>query len=827
MDHKLVSHSLNRHLKLYDHIDQVIKASKYLVSQKSLNFNGLSKQQIEELSIIVAASHDFGKSTSFFQIYIKNPTGNSDTKEKSHALISAFLGYHITEKWALKNELEEHWIKFLPFSVFAAIEAHHGIYKSLDEVLKSINKSKDLMEKQIDNVIQEIYEYKFFDIDLSEGMDFNIQTIEEISSKLRKLNIIYKKIPKGYDRNEWQETQIEHRLLALFLYSILLESDKAYLASDDPKQYEREPIPIPDDLVDIYLTKLEGGKLINEERNKAFEETIRNVNSFPLTERLHSITLPTGLGKTLLSASWAIKLRSRIKKENRFTPKIIVSLPFLSIIEQTNQTYKKFLDELYIKHKERLYLASYSIADFEYRDGGDELERSDNSIDFFLNIWNAEIVVSTFDQLLYSLFSLRSKYLMRFHNLFNSIIIFDEVQALPSELWRLFETFFKKLSEVGNTHVLLMSATQPGFLPGAIERVPNHEVYFKNRKRVELHVSPEKKQLKTFIEDLPDFINSHINSSIMIVLNTRGASKSVLKELKTIHESIKDARPLFYLSSLVAPSQRSRRILEIKRSLDNNEKPLIVTTQCIEAGVDIDVDYIARDWAPMDSIFQVCGRCNRNGEKEVGIVDIFTLESDKGKKFSEMIYDNIKLQSTANSLGGLGLKVYETQFYGLGTKYFKLVRIREHSGQSMEIVNAYAQYTHTYKEKGKDLAVDIKRLLRDDKYQEQFIISSLDVDLKDDIRKAMAIEDRWQRRYAVKRLRKRISANSVSIRFPPWSPVKPDDLAIDKIGNFRILNAQFYDATDSDGVGFNVDLGSPVGGNITISWDESNGNHDL
>lgn len=827
MDHKLVSHSLNRQLKLYDHIEQVIKASKYLVSQKSLNFKGLSKKQILELSTIVAICHDFGKSTSFFQIYI-NSAKESTSKEKSHALISAFFGYHMTEKWILKNKLEEHWVKFLPFSVFAAIEAHHGIYKSFDEILININKNKNLLGKQINNVIQEIYEYTFFDINLAEGMDFNNQTIEDISSKLRRLNIFYKKIPKGYSGEEWLDIQIEHRFLALFLYSVLLESDKAYLASDDPDQYEREPISIPEDLVDKYLTKLEGGKLIDKERNKAFEETIRNVNSFPLTERLHSITLPTGLGKTLLAASWAIKLRARIARTNietKFTPKIIVSLPFLSIIEQTDQTYKRFLDEFYAKHKERLYLASYSIADFEYRDGVDDTERSDNSVDFFLNIWNAEIVVSTFDQLLYSLFSLRSKYLMRFHNLFNSIIIFDEVQALPSELWKPFEKFFKKLSEVGDTHVLLMSATQPGFLPGAIERVPDHKAYFKTRKRVELQILPDNMQLKTFIEDLPVFLNSNIDSSIMIVLNTRASSKSVLKELKTVYESIEGERPLFYLSSLVAPSQRSKRILEIKRSLNNNEKPLIVTTQCIEAGVDIDVEHIERDWAPMDSIFQVCGRCNRNGEREIGFVNIIKLESNKGKKFSDMIYDGIELQSTAHSLAGLGLKIYEAQFYDLGKKYFELVR--EHLGQSMEIVNAYAQYTHTYKENGKDMTVDIKRLLRDDKHQEQFIISSLDLALRDDLLKAMAVEDRWQRRYFVKRLRKRISANSVNIRFPPGLPVSPDDLTIDKIGNFRFLNEQFYDAADNDGVGFDADLRSPVGGSITISWEDSNENYDL
>jgi len=623
-------------------------------------------------------------------------------------------------------------------------------------------------------------------------------------------------VPKGYTEETWLDIQIEHRLLALFLYSILLEADKAYLASDNPEQYKRDPIHIPENLVDKYIDHLEKGKLIDDERNKAYNETTLGISSFPLNERLHSITLPTGLGKTLLSASWAIKLRNRIEKDSNFTPKIIVSLPFLSIIEQTDQTYKKVLGEYYAQHKDRLYITSYSIANFEYQDGVDDTERSDNSVDFFLNIWNAEIIISTFDQLLYSMYSLKSKYLMRFHNLFNSIIIFDEVQALPSELWMPFEKFFKKLSDVGNTHVLLMSATQPGFLSGSIERVPDHEAYFECRRRVELDVSPERKQLRAFLEELPGFLNTQMDKSIMIVLNTRETSKQVLKELKLICQSIGDVRPIFYLSSLVAPSQRSDRVLEIKDSLENDEKPLIVTTQCVEAGVDIDVDYIVRDWAPMDSIFQVCGRCNRNGKKAMGQVEIILLESDKGKAFSEMIYDSIALESTARSLNGLGLKVYEAQFYNLGTNYFRLVR--EQIGQSMKIVNAYAQYSYKYVDSGKETTIDIKRLLRGDEYHEQFLILSLDEDLKDKLKEAISIEDRWQRRYAVKRLRKRIAANSISVDFKKWMPTRPDDLTADKIGNFRILNEQFYDRNNKDGVGLDVDLKSPTTGSITISW---------
>jgi len=797
VEYKLVSHYLDRPLRLYEHTNQVVKATKYLITQKLLNFNGISKKQIEELSILIAVCHDFGKSTFFFQEYIQSKIKGTkyigNEREKSHSLISAFFGWFMVEKRiSIHPKINEHWKSFLPFAVFLAIEGHHGMYKSVEEVLKSTD--INLLKKQIYNINPEIFEYEFLDVKLSNGKDFNIGVVDSISSKLRKL---HRKYAKSYPI----EIQIEHRILALLLYSILLESDKAYLASDNPEQYEREPIDIPDNLVDKHLKKLGDSKSIDEERNKAYKETIADVNIFPLNERIHSITLPTGLGKTLLSSSMALKLRKRIEKEEGFIPKIIVSLPFLSIIEQTDEVYKEFLGELYEKHRDRLYMPRYSIADFEYRDGIDDEERSDNSVDFFLNIWNSEIIVSTFDQLFYSLFSLRSKHLMRFHNLFNSIIIFDEIQALPSELWKPFEYFFKKLSEVGNTHVLLMSATQPEFFPGAVERVPNHKNYFKKCERVKLYVNPERKSVKSFVKELPGFLNERLNRSVMVVLNTRDSSKFVFKEVKKmVEEKIISERPIIYLSSLVAPSQRSKRIVEIKCCIKRGNNPVIVTTQCIEAGVDIDVDYILRDWAPLDSIFQVCGRCNRNGEKEMGTINIIILKTDKERLFSEMVYDEILLECTAFSIAE-NLDISEEQFYNIGNRYFELVR--DQLGRSMKIVKAYAQHSHKYEDKGEEIVVNIKKLLRGNEYQEQFIIPSLDEKLPGDIRRALNIEDRWNRRFAIKRLAKRIAANSVSIWFEKWKRCRPDDLAIDSIGNFRILDEQFY---DKEGVGLDVDL---------------------
>jgi CRISPR-associated endonuclease/helicase Cas3 len=818
MEHKLVSHALDGEpLLLKNHTDQVIKATEYLVNKKILNFKGLSKDQIKELSILIASCHDFGKSTSFFQVYIKSGLNNvrytGNEKKKSHALISAFFGCYMLEKWLSKNQIESHWTSFLPFAVFVAIEGHHTSHKSIEDIIKETDSNFELIEEQIEEINQEIFNYEFGQFKFSECSDFDIKKVESIASKFRKLNREYSRVPPGYDKEKWLDVQIEHRLLALFLYSILLESDKAYLASDNSDEYEREHIEIPDTLVDEYIKTLEKNRPIDAERQKAYKETTSKVNDFSLDSRIHSITLPTGLGKTLLAASWALKLRKRIQKEGGFTPQIIVSLPFLSIIEQTDIEYKKFLGQYYKDHLDRLYMPRYSIADFQYRNGNDDKERSDNSVDFSLNVWNSEIIVSTFDQLFYSAFSLKSKHLMRFHNLFNSIIIFDETQAVPTELWKPFEHFFRKIAEVGNTHIVLMSATQPKFFSSAVERVPKNEAYFENRERVDIHVKPSNEPLESFLEELSKTLKHKEDKSIMIVLNTRESSKFIYKEVKKwMDEGTVSKRPLIYLSSLVTPSQRIERIKEIKTHIDNRNNPVIVTTQCIEAGVDIDIDYVIRDFAPMDSLFQVCGRCNRNGEKEKGVVTFIKLISEK-PKLPTKIYDSIRLDCTSKCIAtnrhdGNSLIITEKEFYNLGSNYFSL--IRPLLGQSMKIVNAYSEYTHKYEKKGKEVKVSIKKLLRGDESKEQFIVSSLDKNLVKEIREALEIKDRWKRRYAMKRLSKRIAANSVSVSFN-WTVNSPDIITKEKIGHFRVLDEKFY---DENGVGLDVDLKKSIGGSI-------------
>jgi len=256
----LISHALEKTLDrpeplmLEKHIGQVIKASEAIISQKALNFKGLTEEQIKEISILIAACHDFGKSTVFFQDYIWSKIDGypytGDERDKSHSLISGLFGWHLLEKWLAKNsEIEEHWKSFLPLAVLIAIEGHHGYYASIDEILKKVADGiqNDLFNRQLRHIREEIFTYKFNGFHLKQGADFNLEVIKRIWKELRKIH-------RGYKKGSLDE-QIEQRILGLLLYSVLLEADKAYLASDTPEQYEREPISIPEDIVDKYIER--------------------------------------------------------------------------------------------------------------------------------------------------------------------------------------------------------------------------------------------------------------------------------------------------------------------------------------------------------------------------------------------------------------------------------------------------------------------------------------------------------------------------------------------------------------------------------------------
>jgi CRISPR-associated endonuclease/helicase Cas3 len=443
-----------------------------------------------------------------------------------------------------------------------------------------------------------------------------------------------------------------------------------------------------------------------------------------------------------------MSLREAADPERR----IIIVLPFLSIIDQTAKVY----DELLKRPQTSTLMQSHSLSERTY----DDTEERD--AEFFLDTWDSEIVVTTFDQFLLSLLGSRARHQMRFHNLADSIIVFDEVQALPTQLWDIARHSLTQLTEHLNSTAILMSATQPGFLEEAESLIRAPKTYYDAFDRYRLvlkHRHPM--SLDEFIESVLDRREKLEKERVLITLNTRASARAVRDAL------VEEWRaPIYFLTADVTPKDRLAAIEEIK---EDTESPcLVVSTQVIEAGVDVDMSLVMRDFAPLDSLVQVAGRCNRNGRWQRKDVEIYRLKNATDRFFAEMVYTvgkdspDVRLEETSRVLAHYET-VLEEDVLGVCDEYFRRLRNGKDLGE---------RHTRNWATLDKEQP-NIRTLLRGEQdNQVQLIVAERDEDdLESAIEAALAVEDRWDRRRALRKLAGRIAMVSVSVRVRgEWRP---------------------------------------------------------
>ncbi len=767
-------------IPLESHLSQVAEIAINILENKNMDFSklGISKTHIKELIKRTAFLHDIGKATPYFQNRLltkkKSPNG-----EHQHTGLSAILAYQPVIDYCRKNNLENH----IALAPLIAIHCHHSSFSKNtpnDNVM-------DLRIKSFYKEVLELPELKNIGLSINNyppnPFDVNCN-IEDLIFELHRCS---------------SEQKIKFRFLTLFIYSLLLEADKAYLAVKDKKLYQRNAISIDKNIVDKFKIKKfkDRTEKIDKEREKAYCEVEDQLNNLDLNNRIYSLTLPTGMGKTLLAASWAFKMREKINDKCGFLPQIIVALPFLSIIDQSAKIYEDFLSN----PDEDIFLKTNSLSPLNFND------YEQDTAEFFINIWKSQIIMTTFDQLLYTFFSFKPKHLMRFHNLMNSIIIMDEIQALPPHLWDPFNKFIKYITEIGNSYLLVMSATQPRFLDNTVELIPNkqigytikgHERYFEKLSRYKLILNhKEPKAINDFIEDMKNEFKILKENKIMIVLNTRDSAKRIYEELKDHCEG----RKTYFLSSYVIPKERLEKIDKIK----NSDHSLVITTQCIEAGVDIDMDYVIRDLGPLDSIIQVAGRCNREGKKNTKSVEIIRLYDPEIRnpfcqngEFNEMVYDELSIGATIKILNEIldmeGKEILENRIFELAKKYFIELH-RKDLGKS--ITECLIDFSHKYTKNGKQIDFDIRKELRGNLNQYNMIVEKYAPNLRNEIEQIFNEKiDRWERRRKLKNISNKIAMNSISVNAYKFNP---NEIAYKGKGDFYFLDSKYYD----EEVGFN------------------------
>lgn len=628
-----------------------------------------NKELFSNISFLIGLTHDFAKSTSFFQTYLSDHTKKENTQ---HSFLSAIFTYYV-----VKNYLDKNNINFesnLSIISYIVVLAHHGN-------LKDITKLDDYNEKKINSkmVLKQIEDLKSSDDNLSKFYDdFEIDffrffdEFDEISEEITDGLLIF-----SFEGN------IDNYFYILLFYSSLLDADK--MDASESKRINRENIP--GDIVDIFKkNNLRDSKdNINKTREEAYQEVNGNILNMDLNERILSIELPTGIGKTFTGVSAALKLKERINNELNFNPRIIYSLPFLTIVDQNSDTISSILNESSLNGSNFL-LNHNHLSDMNYK--SNDLENYDiSNSKILIEGWNSEIIVTTFIQFFYSIISNKNKSLRKFHNITNSIILLDEIQSLPYKYWKIINLFFKKLAYEYNCWIILMTATQPYiFKENEIKSlVDNVDYYFNKFDRVNYNFNLDSQNFEDFKKEFVDKISNDSKNDYLVVLNTINSSKELYEFIKDYYSVmdydiylddcngicyIGDDIQLIYLSNNIIPKHRLEKINAIKES---NRQSIVISTQLIEAGVDIDVDIIYRDLAPLDSLVQTAGRCNRSGNKEKGIVNVISLKNENGKSYSSFIYDSLLLNKTKEVLTSLN-QISEKEFNLAAPKnYFKLI----------------------------------------------------------------------------------------------------------------------------------------------------------
>ena len=417
------------------------------------------------------------------------------------------------------------------------------------------------------------------------------------------------------------ETQREAFIRCLF--SALTDSD--WLSTEEHFDEDKFKKRIGGALnIDLLIDKLDGEFLkksidgeINAMRNHSRDQTIHQAD---MPCGFYSLALPTGMGKTLTSLAWAL----RHAKKNDLK-RIIIVLPYINIIDQTAQTLKDiFGEEWVLEHH-----SNYNEGDSEGREEAENCSPFKKRKELACENWDYSIIVTTTVQFFESLFSNRPSKCRKVHNISESVVIFDEVQTLPKDIILPTLKMLDDIHKVMNISFLFCTATQPAFekregfdgIDNIIPLIKDTAVLYEKSKRVEYHL----------LNDLNSIDNGELLEAVVENGNDALTIFNTKKAALEFYNSARDRddwEKKYHLSTAMCPANRKDVINNIRNDLKVKKKILVVSTQLIEAGVDFDFSVVFRAIAPLESIIQSAGRCNREGKlgEMGGNVFIFKLQ---------------------------------------------------------------------------------------------------------------------------------------------------------------------------------------------------------
>jgi CRISPR-associated endonuclease/helicase Cas3 len=577
---------------------------KHLKDVSCMTSTNASKIGLEIFGKYLGLSHDLGKYSKEFQNYI-----NSNDKTKKGKIVHAKAGAKLFYKNIKDADKSSNFLKEL--LALCCMSHHTNLIDMLD--LEGNDKFHESLDKQIfdfeDNIESEIKQ-ALADIDVEQ---------EQIR---HELDTIIKKIEKG------EESIPKHfylGMLAKFVLSCLIDADHTNSAdfelqkkADYCKKNKYISWETISERLEKHLKELneknESNGKVKSIRKQISDDCLKSGKLFE--KGCYKLEVPTGGGKTLASFRFAVEMSKRHNLE-----RIIYCIPYTTIIEQNAETIRKIV-EIEEVDKGKVVLEHHS--NLSQKDNMEQEALDLNEI--LTQNWDAPIIFTTNVQILETFFGRKTTSIRRLHQLANSVIIFDEIQTLPIKCVHIFNNAINFLVDICGATVVLCTATQPLLdnisddekiknrgmikLSGNQNIVSNNS--FNELKRVEIKSCLNKVYKSDEIAaKAMEFVEQ--NNNCLVVCNTTESARSIWEKI-----NVSGKYRVYHLSARMMPIHRKWVLRCIKKDLRNKKRMIVVSTQVIEAGVDVDFNCGIRAIAGLDSILQVAGRINRNGNLKNG-----------------------------------------------------------------------------------------------------------------------------------------------------------------------------------------------------------------
>lgn len=622
------------------------------------------KVGIGEVMRLIALMHDVGKYSDEFQEYISKAA-----EEEAHSKVNhTSAGAEILMSRYQKGMADREAMAFLEMLCYV-VTAHHGLYDMVNIEDEDVFKRR-LNDVEAEKVREVLGRW-------SGDLNMNITAIDGIMQLACKE---YQKafIQKFRGVSDTQEYQFYQGCFVRMLLSMQIDADwtdTRNAMEPELKEEAAEAEVIVKAAWKNYCSYME--KLKRESAEKSMTDKERDINGLRSqiqeeclaftqnTSGIYCLAIPTGAGKTLTSLGYALKFANERRGTAEAVERIFYISPFISITEQNAQVMKDAVGnaEWVLEHHSNVI-------------------NSDDSSRNAETSWEERFICTTMVQFLNTLFSDKKKSIRRFHRLKHAIVILDEAQSLPVKTIHTFNLMMNFLSRMCGTTVILCTATQPMLDAPDVRRkicyskprdmITNLDRKFAGFERVQIDTSLL--NAKATIDELSwqiqrEFLNVR---SLLVICNRKEPVAALYDKLSEQCNNIR----IFYLTTNLCAEHRSKVIAEIKDLLSNSDcNILIISTNLIEAGVDLSVECVYRSLAGIDSIAQAAGRCNRGGELDKGIVHVFELEGDEPgrnmdellvaqQKTREILYRHRTAQAAESILFPAWMQQYYEAFYG-------------------------------------------------------------------------------------------------------------------------------------------------------------------